>query len=160
LLSRKFSPRAIILLLLPCSIPFSQTNISIYVWSTVAEESSSEVGLPMPSQGNRANLSALQTRPNKSVDEDAARFYAAEVTAALEYLHLMGFIYRDLKPESKRNVLAAGEWLTNEHFRHITTPVRPHYAIRFRLIKAIRRRRCTIHDNRPQWNLCNFTAHH
>jgi len=43
---------------------------------------------------------ALQTRPNKCVDEDAARFYAAEVTAALEYLHLMGFIYRDLKPES------------------------------------------------------------
>jgi protein-serine/threonine kinase len=44
---------------------------------------------------------ALQTRPNKCVDEDAARFYAAEVTAALEYLHLMGFIYRDLKPESE-----------------------------------------------------------
>jgi len=44
---------------------------------------------------------ALQTRPNKCVGEDDARFYAAEVTAALEYLHLMGFIYRDLKPESK-----------------------------------------------------------
>lgn len=43
---------------------------------------------------------ALQTRPNKCVDEHAARFYAAEVTAALEYLHLMGFIYRDLKPEN------------------------------------------------------------
>ena len=44
---------------------------------------------------------ALQTRPNKCVGEEDARFYAAEVTAALEYLHLMGFIYRDLKPESK-----------------------------------------------------------
>ena len=44
---------------------------------------------------------ALQTRPGKCISEDAARFYAAEVTAALEYLHLMGFIYRDLKPESK-----------------------------------------------------------
>lgn len=32
--------------------------------------------------------------------EEDARFYAAEVIAALEYLHLMGFIYRDLKPES------------------------------------------------------------
>jgi protein-serine/threonine kinase len=44
---------------------------------------------------------ALQSRPGKCLSEDAARFYAAEVTAALEYLHLMGFIYRDLKPESK-----------------------------------------------------------
>ena len=44
---------------------------------------------------------ALQSRPGKCLSEDGARFYAAEVTAALEYLHLMGFIYRDLKPESK-----------------------------------------------------------
>ena len=43
---------------------------------------------------------ALQMRPGKCLSEDDARFYAAEVTAALEYLHLMGFIYRDLKPES------------------------------------------------------------
>lgn len=43
---------------------------------------------------------ALQSRPGKCLSEDAARFYASEVTAALEYLHLMGFIYRDLKPES------------------------------------------------------------
>ena len=44
---------------------------------------------------------ALQTRPGKCLSEDDARFYAAEVVAALEYLHLMGFIYRDLKPESE-----------------------------------------------------------
>ena len=44
---------------------------------------------------------ALQTRPGKCLVEEDARFYAAEVTAALEYLHLMGFIYRDLKPESR-----------------------------------------------------------
>jgi protein-serine/threonine kinase len=44
---------------------------------------------------------ALQTRPGKCLPEDGSRFYAAEVVAALEYLHLMGFIYRDLKPESR-----------------------------------------------------------
>ncbi|EKM59681.1 uncharacterized protein PHACADRAFT_250330 [Phanerochaete carnosa HHB-10118-sp] len=43
---------------------------------------------------------ALQSRPGKCLSEDGSRFYAAEVTAALEYLHLMGFIYRDLKPEN------------------------------------------------------------
>lgn len=44
---------------------------------------------------------ALQSRPGKCLVEDDARFYAAEVVAALEYLHLLGFIYRDLKPESE-----------------------------------------------------------
>jgi protein-serine/threonine kinase len=44
---------------------------------------------------------ALQTRPNKCLPEEDAKFYAAEVVAALEYLHLMGYIYRDLKPESE-----------------------------------------------------------
>ena len=48
---------------------------------------------------------ALQTRPGKCIPEDDARFYAGEVTAALEYLHLMGFIYRDLKPESELSEL-------------------------------------------------------
>lgn len=43
---------------------------------------------------------ALQTRKTKCISEDDARFYASEVTAALEYLHLMGCIYRDLKPEN------------------------------------------------------------
>ncbi|KAI9343834.1 kinase-like domain-containing protein [Pilaira anomala] len=43
---------------------------------------------------------ALQSRPGKCLSEEGAKFYAAEVIAALEYLHLQGFIYRDLKPEN------------------------------------------------------------
>lgn len=50
-------------------------------------------------------LIALQMRPGKCLTEEGAKFYAAEVTAALEYLHLQGHIYRDLKPESKLSIM-------------------------------------------------------
>lgn len=43
---------------------------------------------------------ARQRQPGKHFSEMAARFYAAEVLLALEYLHVMGVIYRDLKPEN------------------------------------------------------------
>ena len=42
----------------------------------------------------------LQKEPEKRFPETIAKFYAAEVLVALQYLHLMGFIYRDLKPEN------------------------------------------------------------
>ncbi|KAI8902179.1 kinase-like domain-containing protein [Globomyces pollinis-pini] len=42
----------------------------------------------------------LQGLPNRSLPEESVRFYSAEVICALEFLHLMGFIYRDLKPEN------------------------------------------------------------
>jgi serine/threonine protein kinase len=39
-------------------------------------------------------------RKDGAFTEDRARFYAAEVVLAVEYLHQQGIIYRDLKPEN------------------------------------------------------------
>lgn len=41
-----------------------------------------------------------QKQPGKYFSEYAARFYAAEVLLAIEYLHMLGVVYRDLKPEN------------------------------------------------------------
>ena len=47
------------------------------------------------------NLYSLrQKQPNKWFTEDAARLFASEVLLALEYLHMLGIVYRDLKPEN------------------------------------------------------------
>ncbi|XP_065865477.1 serine/threonine-protein kinase D6PKL2 [Euphorbia lathyris] len=41
-----------------------------------------------------------QRQPLKRFEETAVRFYASEVIVAFEYLHMMGIVYRDLKPEN------------------------------------------------------------
>mmetsp|Transcript_15400 Transcript_15400/g.33140 ORF Transcript_15400/g.33140 Transcript_15400/m.33140 type:complete len:459 (-) Transcript_15400:27-1403(-) len=67
----------------------------------------------------------LQSRRNKRLSEDAAKFYAAEVVLALEYLHSMGFLYRDLKPE---NVMMRGDGhlaLTDFDLSKLAVPVKP-----------------------------------
>ncbi|KAI6669290.1 hypothetical protein NL676_004175 [Syzygium grande] len=47
------------------------------------------------------DLHVLRQRQSvRRFGESAVRFYASEVVVALEYLHMMGVIYRDLKPEN------------------------------------------------------------
>jgi serine/threonine protein kinase len=47
------------------------------------------------------DLHSLRHRmPSRRFPLPSARFYAAEVLLAIEYLHMMGIVYRDLKPEN------------------------------------------------------------
>ncbi|KAK1440202.1 hypothetical protein QVD17_06027 [Tagetes erecta] len=41
-----------------------------------------------------------QRQPAKRFCEQAVKFYVAEILLAMEYLHMLGIVYRDLKPEN------------------------------------------------------------
>lgn len=43
---------------------------------------------------------ALNKAPGERLPEDRVRFYVAEIVLALQYLHQMGLMYRDLKPNN------------------------------------------------------------
>lgn len=76
---------------------------------------------------------ALQTRKTKNLAEEDAKFYACEVLAALEYLHMMGFIYRDLKPE---NILLhqSGHIMLSDFDLSISTTNNRHFSSQKQLV--------------------------
>lgn len=78
----------------------------------------------------------LNAQQKKRLREAHVRFYIAEVLLALQYLHLLGYIYRDLKPENillhgSGHVmltdfdLSFGKGMTEAKMEKTVTPVEP-----------------------------------
>ncbi|XP_062213496.1 serine/threonine-protein kinase WAG1-like [Phragmites australis] len=80
----------------------------------------------------------LRRHPGGRLPVAAARFYAAEVLLALEYLHALGFVYRDLKPE---NVLLRGDGHVVLSDFDLALPASVEPAVRRRQVRKQSRRR-------------------
>ncbi|ONL96049.1 serine/threonine-protein kinase WAG1 [Zea mays] len=80
----------------------------------------------------------LRRRPGGRLPVAAARFYAAEVLLAIEYLHALGFVYRDLKPE---NVLLRGDGHVVLSDFDLALPASVEPAVRLRQVRKQSRRR-------------------
>ena len=52
----------------------------------------------------------------RAFSEQRARFYAAEITSAIGYLHKLDIIYRDLKPENILLDREVSQYSLNAHF--------------------------------------------
>ncbi|BAS83302.1 serine/threonine-protein kinase WAG1 [Oryza sativa Japonica Group] len=83
----------------------------------------------------------LRRRPGGRLPVAAARFYAAEVLLALEYLHALGFVYRDLKPE---NVLLRGDGHVVLSDFDLALPASVEPAVRRRQVRKLSRRKNRI----------------
>ncbi|KAK6155132.1 hypothetical protein DH2020_009380 [Rehmannia glutinosa] len=88
----------------------SLSSVSYCSGGDANEASFRSVCASKPHKGNDTRWDAIQVvgtciclgsvSQGKHFTEQAARFYASEVLLALEYLHMMGVVYRDLKPEN------------------------------------------------------------
>lgn len=61
------------------------------------------VGMPRPTGSRFAMIMSCvfqQEQPGERLDSEMCKFYMAELVLALEYLHNLDIIFRDLKPEN------------------------------------------------------------